>query len=265
MRRCPGWRSARRVVSPVSRRRGPGPRCAGSRPGIPRSFGRRSHDRPRDDWQGSSTRSTTPDATTTSKTPRRSPTRVRRLFRALLDLEADIPVGDGRFTDPIRRRGPLRHVRPSHPPAADVEPRQRLRDDEMRGLARRVTRDLGTQPAMVCELKVDGLAVDIVYRQVGWCRSRRAVMVVSARMSRRTSAGYPTFRCGCRRRRRVLLCQRVLEVRGEVYFSLADFADSMTRCSTWGAAHYANPQRRGGHLRQRIDRRRRNSPPLKQR
>ncbi len=75
--------------------------------------------------------------------------------------------------------------------------------DELGAWAARIERDLGELPALLCELKVDGLAVDIVYER-GRMRSRSppAATAGSARTSPTTRASSPRSRKTARRLRR---------------------------------------------------------------
>ena len=120
----------------------------------------------------------------------------------------------------------------------------------------RLVKDLGEVPPMVCELKVDGLAVDAVYRDgrlvtlatrgdgrvgedvtanVGWMGCVPEVL--------RPAPGSPAL-------------PAVLEVRGEVYFALTDFAQINDHMLDLGRSPYANPRNAAaGTLRQRVDRR----------
>ena len=179
------------------------------------------------------------------------------LFRALLDLEAEHPelaTGDSPTQSVGGDRSdmfdPVTHLQRM------LSLDNAFSDDEMRAWLERVTRDLGTQPAMVCELKVDGLAVDIVYRQgrlvslatrgdgrVGEDVTANVRWLPNVPVRLSASASGPAV-------------PEVLEVRGEVYFSLADFAELNDEMLDLGRSPYANPRNAGaGTLRQRIDRR----------
>ncbi len=179
------------------------------------------------------------------------------LFRALLDLEAEHPelaTGDSPTQSVGGDRSdmfdPVTHLQRM------LSLDNAFSDDEMRAWLERVTRDLGTQPAMVCELKVDGLAVDIVYRRgrlvslatrgdgrVGEDVTANVRWLPNVPVRLSASASGPAV-------------PEVLEVRGEVYFSLADFAELNDEMLDLGRSPYANPRNAGaGTLRQRIDRR----------
>lgn len=110
--------------------------------------------------------------------------------------------------------------------------------------------------AYLCELKIDGLAVNIVYRDgvLDTVATRGSGVVgenvtanvefmtcVPRRLTKATGASFPS----------------VLEVRGEVYFPLADFDAINLEVTSLGRTAFANPRNAAaGTLRQRIDRRR---------
>ncbi len=126
--------------------------------------------------------------------------------------------------------------------------------DELHAWAARIEKDLGIVPPMLCELKVDGLAVDIVYDN-GVLRSLatrgdgrvgedvtsnvRFIPAIPARLF--TSTDGPPL-------------PRLLEVRGEVYFPVADFANLNSQLLDLGRSPFANPRNAGaGTLRQRVE------------
>jgi DNA ligase (NAD+) len=120
--------------------------------------------------------------------------------------------------------------------------------DELAAWAARVERDAGTTPAYLCELKVDGLAVNLRYEDgrlvLGATRGDgrtgedvtpniRTIGVVPQRLS---GQGWPS----------------VLEVRGEVYFPVAAFDDLNVSLVEAGKAPFANPRNTAaGSLRQK--------------
>ena len=109
-----------------------------------------------------------------------------------------------------------------------------------------------SQPALLCELKVDGLAVDLVYvdgrlRTVATRGDGRVGEDVTYNAS--FIAGIPTSLTGARP-------PRLLEVRGEIYFPLAEFERINAEQLAIGGSPFANPRNAAaGSLRQRIDRR----------
>ena len=129
-------------------------------------------------------------------------------------------------------------------------------DEQLQAWMDRLVKELGELPQLLCELKVDGLAVDLVYRdgQLASLATRgdgRVGEDVTANVQWLTSiptrltpaADAPPL-------------PAVLEVRGEVYFTLADFADINDHMLELERSPYANPRNAAaGTLRQRIDRR----------
>jgi DNA ligase (NAD+) len=133
-----------------------------------------------------------------------------KLFQRLQALETEFPelrtpdsptqrvggkVLDG-FTK-VRHKVPMLSIRtetditPGGASAFDARVRKEL------GLA-----EDGPQVSYVCELKFDGLAMNLRYETACWCRPRRAATARSAKRSRRTSARCARFRCGSAARRR---------------------------------------------------------------
>ena len=124
--------------------------------------------------------------------------------------------------------------------------------DELAAWTSRVQRDSGREPDFLCELKVDGLAVDIVYRsgrlhslatrgdgRVGEDVTFNA-QFIPAIPATLVGSGIP----------------ELLEVRGEVYFDIADFEDLNREQNQRGLPAFANPRNAAaGTLRQRTDRR----------
>jgi DNA ligase (NAD+) len=122
--------------------------------------------------------------------------------------------------------------------------------DEFAAWAARVEKDLGQVPAMLCELKIDGLAVDLVYRngrlaslatrgdgRVGEDVTYNARFIPSIPQ---TLTGAPAL----------------VEVRGEVYFPVLEFTALNEQMLALGRSPFANPRNAGaGTLRQRVDRR----------
>ena len=112
-------------------------------------------------------------------------------------------------------------------------------------------------PPVLCELKVDGLAVDIVYE-----RGPAAVAGDPRRRPGRRGrhlqrAFIPAIPASADRRPAMRPVPELVEVRGEVFFPVADFERTQRRAAgRWGARR--SPTRatpRPGTLRQRIDRR----------
>ncbi|MDP3973097.1 MAG: NAD-dependent DNA ligase LigA [Candidatus Nanopelagicales bacterium] len=128
--------------------------------------------------------------------------------------------------------------------------------DELQAWAARIERDLKALPPLLCEVKIDGLAVDLVYRD-GRLESlatrgdgvtgedvtgnARFVSAIPDRL--RPEPGGPTI-------------PQLLEVRGEVYFPVDQFNALNNEMLALGRSPFANPRNAGaGTLRQRVDRR----------
>jgi DNA ligase (NAD+) len=124
--------------------------------------------------------------------------------------------------------------------------------EELRAWAARVEREVGTEAEYLCELKIDGLAVDLVYEKGRLVRAAtrgdgrtgedvtlniRTIDSVPIRLTRKS--GGPAV-------------PDVLEVRGEVFFRVADFEELNARLVEAGKAPFANPRNSAaGSLRQK--------------
>jgi DNA ligase (NAD+) len=120
-------------------------------------------------------------------------------------------------------------------------------DDELDAWAARVEREVGSGAAYLCELKVDGLAIDLVYERGRLVRAAtrgdgrtgedvtpnvRAIDNVPSRLS----GDVP----------------ELLEVRGEVFFPVASFDELNASLVESGKAPFANPRNAAaGSLRQK--------------
>jgi DNA ligase (NAD+) len=120
--------------------------------------------------------------------------------------------------------------------------------EELTAWAHRVERDAGTVPAYLCELKVDGLAVNLVYEDGRLVRGATRgdgrtgedvtpnVRTLENVPDRLTGDGVP----------------KVLEVRGEVFFPVERFAALNAALVAAGKPPYANPRNTAaGSLRQK--------------
>ena len=213
---------------------------------------------------------------------------VRREYEALVAevnehrrryYELDAPTVSDDEYDRLERR--LREIEQQHPelvsqasPTATVggarsemfEPVEHLERlysldnafslDELHAWAQRVEQGLGAVPPMLCELKVDGLAVDLVYRdgQLSSLATRgdgrtgedvtynaRFIESIPKTLSA-SDRGLPV--------------PSLLEVRGEVFFPLSTFDAINEQVVEQGRTPFANPRNAAaGTLRQRVDRR----------
>jgi DNA ligase (NAD+) len=121
-------------------------------------------------------------------------------------------------------------------------------EDELDAWAKRAEREVGKDAEYLCELKIDGLAVDLVYENGRLVRGAtrgdgrtgedvtpnlRALESVPTKLS---GSGVP----------------ELLEVRGEVYFPTEGFADLNASLVEAGKAPFANPRNAAaGSLRQK--------------
>ncbi|REF35267.1 NAD-dependent DNA ligase LigA [Thermasporomyces composti] len=124
--------------------------------------------------------------------------------------------------------------------------------DEVRAWAARVEREVGAEAEFLCELKVDGLAVDLVYEGG---RLVRAATRGDGRTGEDVTLNVRTIRDVPHR----LTAgsdhppvPSVLEVRGEVYFRVRDFEELNARLVESGKPPFANPRNSAaGSLRQK--------------
>jgi DNA ligase (NAD+) len=120
--------------------------------------------------------------------------------------------------------------------------------DEMTAWAQRVERDAGAVPAYLCELKVDGLAVNLVYERGRLVRGAtrgdgRTGEDVTPNI--RTIDNVPDRLVGDD-------VPDVLEVRGEVFFPVAHFEELNASLVAAGKPPFANPRNTAaGSLRQK--------------
>ncbi|MEU0550821.1 NAD-dependent DNA ligase LigA [Micromonospora sp. NPDC005979] len=125
-------------------------------------------------------------------------------------------------------------------------------DEELAAWAERVERDAGGPVPYLCELKVDGLAINLTYEAGRLVRAAtrgdgrtgedvtanvRSIRDVPGQLT--PSAEFPTI-------------PELLEVRGEIYFPVAAFADLNAGLVEQGRAPFANPRNAAaGSLRQK--------------
>jgi DNA ligase (NAD+) len=123
--------------------------------------------------------------------------------------------------------------------------------DELIAWSARVENEIGPDPHYLCELKVDGVAIALVYRdgklvraatrgdgRVGEDVTLNARTITDIPETLTASAGFPV--------------PAVLEVRGEVFFMLADFENLNASLVQAGKDPFANPRNSAaGSLRQK--------------
>ncbi len=183
--------------------------------------------------------------------PRLSDAEYDLLFGELQDLEQ-------RFPELQRSDSPTQTVGGARSEMFEpVEHLQRMMSlDNAFGLpefaawAARIEKDLGHVPPMLCELKIDGLAVDLVYRHgrlVTLATRGDGRVGEDVTYNARFIPGIPQTLTGA---------PDLVEVRGEVYFPVAEFAELNEQMLALGRSPFANPRNAGaGTLRQRVDRR----------
>jgi DNA ligase (NAD+) len=123
--------------------------------------------------------------------------------------------------------------------------------DELRAWAQRIENEIGREPHYLCELKIDGVALSLVYRDG---RLSRAATRGDGRvgedvtLNARTIDEIPETLTATKK----YLVPAVLEVRGEVFFRLSDFENLNASLVEEGRAPFANPRNSAaGSLRQK--------------
>ena len=120
--------------------------------------------------------------------------------------------------------------------------------EDLQNWEQRIVRDAGAVPTFLCELKVDGLAIDLVYEAGRLVRGAtrgdgRTGEDVTANV--RTIANVPDRLVGSDP-------PSLLEVRGEVFFPVAAFGELNAALVEAGKAPFANPRNAAaGSLRQK--------------
>jgi DNA ligase (NAD+) len=140
--------------------------------------------------------------------------------------------------------------------------------EELRAWAQRVERGVGAeQVRYLCELKIDGLAVNLLYRDGLLVRAAtrgdgrtgedvtlnvRTIAGVPTRLSGRSSGRLTGGQRAAAASGDVVAIPRVVEVRGEVFFPVAGFTDLNASLVEAGRAPFANPRNAAaGSLRQK--------------
>lgn len=123
--------------------------------------------------------------------------------------------------------------------------------EELRAWAGRVVADVGHEVDYVCELKIDGVALNLVYENGTLVRAATrgdGRTGEDVTLNARTIADIPETLTGTAE----LPVPELLEVRGEVFFRLADFAALNASLVAEGKAPFANPRNSSaGSLRQK--------------
>jgi DNA ligase (NAD+) len=121
-------------------------------------------------------------------------------------------------------------------------------DAELAAWAERTERDAGAPVPFLCELKVDGLAINLTYEQG---RLTRAATRGDGRTGEDVTSNVRTIR-EVPDRLTGAEPPALLEVRGEIYFPAAAFADLNASLVEQGKAPFANPRNAAaGSLRQK--------------
>jgi len=173
------------------------------------------------------------------------------LMRELLELEQDYP--ELRTPDsPSQKVGAA--VSTEFTPVEHLERMLSLdnafTDEELVAWAQRVEHAVGTDVDYLCELKVDGLAVALVYEQG---RLVRGATRGDGRIGEDVTPNIRTIdEVPTRLRGDETPVPELLEVRGEVYFPVAAFEDLNAALVEAGKAPFANPRNTAaGSLRQK--------------
>ncbi len=179
-----------------------------------------------------------------------------RLFRELLDLEARWPQLQSGDSPTLTVGGEAAAM------FAPVEHLQRLYSldnvfsvEELQDWFARVEKSLGSSPEYLCELKIDGLAVDAVYRSgrlTSLATRGDGVTGEDVTYNARFIADIPALLAP----EPGVQVPELLEVRGEVFFPVAIFTALNEEQLELGLSPFSNPRNAAaGSLRQRIDRR----------
>ncbi|MEV4343360.1 NAD-dependent DNA ligase LigA [Actinoplanes sp. NPDC049596] len=121
-------------------------------------------------------------------------------------------------------------------------------DDELNGWVERTVRDAGGPVEFICELKVDGLAINLTYEKG---RLVRGATRGDGRTGEDVTSNVRTIR-EIPERLAGDNPPELLEVRGEIYFPVSAFADLNASLVEQGKAPFANPRNAAaGSLRQK--------------
>jgi len=179
-----------------------------------------------------------------------------RIYRELVELEASWPElasGDSPTQSvggqPAGMFAPVEHLQRMYSLDNVFD------DDELDGWLGRVEAGLGEVPGLLCELKIDGLAVDAVYRDGRLHSLATRGDGVTGEDVTFNAQFIPAIPQQLRPRKGAKV-PALLEVRGEVFFPVAAFARLNEEQLNLGLPAFANPRNAAaGSLRQRVDRR----------
>ncbi len=123
--------------------------------------------------------------------------------------------------------------------------------EELAAWAERIRAEIGDDPHYLCELKIDGVALSLVYRDGRLVRAATrgdGRVGEDVTLNARTIADIPHRLSGTAR----YPVPKVLEVRGEVFFRIADFEELNAGLVAEGKPPFANPRNSAaGSLRQK--------------
>jgi DNA ligase (NAD+) len=163
-----------------------------------------------------------------------------RLFRELVDLETEYP--DLQDPDsPTQRVGgaPLDSFRKVQHKTQMLSLGNAFSAAEVEAFFRRAERGAGAVEAYVCELKIDGLAISLSYRDGAFVRAATRGNGVEGED---VTANVRTIRSVPMRLKDVDGLPEEFEVRGEVYLPKARFAAFNAQLDEAGKPTYANPR-----------------------
>ena len=172
--------------------------------------------------------------------PEISDTEYDRLFRELVDLETEYP-GLQDPDSPTQRVGgaPLDSFRKVQHKTQMLSLGNAFSAAEVEAFFRRAERGAGAVDAYVCELKIDGLAISLSYRDGAFVRAATRGNGVEGED---VTANARTIRSVPMRLQRVDGLPEEFEVRGEVYLPKARFAAFNAQLEEAGKPTYANPR-----------------------